>query len=65
MEIAFKLLFYISYFCVTNNDILSKIKSLNSSKPHGYDIVSTKMIKIVVSRLESVIKGILLEIWKN
>ena len=33
-------------FCVTNSDILSIINSLNSSKAHGYDNISIKMIKI-------------------
>ena len=33
-------------FCVTNKDILSIINSLNSSKAHGYDNLSIKMIKI-------------------
>ena len=31
---------------VTNKDILSIIKSLDSSKTHGYDNISIKMIKI-------------------
>ena len=33
-------------FCVTNKDILSIISSLNSSKGHGYDNISIKIIKI-------------------
>ena len=33
-------------FCATNKDILSIINSLNSSKAHGYDNISIKMIKI-------------------
>ena len=38
----------ISYFHVTNKDILSIIKSLalDSHESHGYDNVSVKMIKI-------------------
>ena len=33
-------------FCVTNKNILSIINSLNSSKAHGYDNISIKIIKI-------------------
>ena len=33
-------------FCVTNKNILSIINSLDSSKAHGYDNISIKMIKI-------------------
>ena len=36
----------INYCRVTNKDILSIIKSLDSSKSHGYDNISIKMIKI-------------------
>ena len=36
----------ISYFCVTSKDILSIIKSLDSSKSREYSNVSIKMIKI-------------------
>ena len=36
----------IKSFRVTNNDILSIIKSLDSSKSHGFDDISIKMIKI-------------------
>ena len=32
-------------FCVTNNDILSIINSLNSSKANGYDNISVETIK--------------------
>ena len=36
----------IRFFRVTNKDILSIIKSLDSTKSHGYDNISIKMIKI-------------------
>ena len=36
----------INSFPVTNRDILSIIKSLNSSKSHGYDNILIKVIKI-------------------
>ena len=41
----------ISSFRVTNKDMLSIIKSLDSSKSHRYDNLSIKMIKLVVSQL--------------
>ena len=36
----------INSFCVTNKDVLSIIKSLDSSKSYGYDNISIKMIKL-------------------
>ena len=36
----------IDSFCVTNKDILSIIKSLDSKKSHGFDNISIKMVKI-------------------
>ena len=41
----------INYFRVTNKDILSIIKSLDSSKSGGCDNISIKMIKFVMSQL--------------
>ena len=64
----------INSFRVTNKDILSIIKSLVSSKSHGCDNISIKMIKIcseLVTILlktvfeESLKKGIFPEIWKK
>ena len=64
----------ISSFRVTNKDILSMIKSLDSSRSHGYDNISIKMIKIcselatISTRIifeESLEKGIFPEIWKK
>ena len=61
----------INSFHVTNKDILSIIKSLDSSKLHGFDI-SIKMIKICSESVtiplkiifeESLKKGIFPEIW--
>ena len=61
-------------FGVTNKDILSIINSLNSSKAHGYDNISTKMIKICNQSVtvplkimfeESLKKGIFPDIWKH
>ena len=61
-------------FCVTNKDILSIINSLNSSKAHGYDNISIKMIKICNEAVtiplkiifeESLKKGIFPDIWKK
>ena len=36
----------INYFRVTNKDILPIIKSLDTSKSHGFDNISIKMINI-------------------
>ena len=61
-------------FSVTNKDILSIINSLNSSKAHGYDNISIKMIKICNEAVtiplkiifeESLKKGIFPDIWKK
>ena len=64
----------VSYFRVSNKDILSVIYSLDSSKSHGYDNVSVRMTKIcsesvtiplkIISE-ESLKKGIFPEIWKK
>ena len=63
-----------NYFRVTNRDILSIIKSLDSSKSYGYDNISIKMMKIcselatIALKIifeESLKKGIFLEIWKK
>ena len=40
-----------NFFLVTNKDILSIIKSLDSSKSGGCDNISIKMIKFVMSQL--------------
>ena len=64
----------INSFRVTNKDILSIIKSLDSSKSHGFDNISIKMIKICSESVtiplkiifeESLKKGIFPEIWKK
>ena len=64
----------IHYFCVTNKNILSIINSLDSSKAHGYDNMSIKMIKICDESVtiplkiifeESLKKGIFPDIWKK
>ena len=64
----------INSFRVTNKDILSIIKSLDSSKSHEYDNISMKMIKIYSESVtvplkiifeESLKKGIFLKIWKK
>ena len=61
-------------FCVTNEDILSIIKLLDSSKSPGYHNISIKMIKICSESVtiplkiifeESLKKGIFPEIWKK
>ena len=57
-----------------NKDILSIIKSLDSSKPHGCDNISIKMIKICSESVtiplkiifeESLKKRIFPKIWKK
>ena len=64
----------INYFRVTNQDILSIIKSLDSSKSHGYDNISIKMIKnsnesvtipLKIIFEESLKRGTFPEIWKK
>ena len=64
----------VNYFCVTNKDILSIIKSVDSSKSHGFDNISVKMIKICSESVtipitiifeESLKKVIFPEIWKK
>ena len=64
----------IHFICVTNKDIISVINSLNSSKAHGYDNISTKMIKICNDSVtiplkiifeESLKNGIFPDIWKK
>ena len=64
----------INYCRVTNNDILSIIKSLDSSKSHGCDNISIQMIKICRESVpiplkiifeESLKKGIFPQIWKK
>ena len=64
----------INSFRVTNKDIQSTIKSLESGKSHGCDNISIKMIKICSEPVtvpleiiyeESLKKGIFLEIWKK
>ena len=61
-------------FCVTSKDILSIINSLNSSKVHGYQNISIKMIKICNESVtitlkiifeESLKNGIFPDIWKK
>ena len=61
-------------FCVMNKNILSIINSLDSSKAHGYDNISIKMIKIcnesVIIPLKIIFeeplkKGIFKDIWKK
>ena len=61
-------------FCVTNKDILSIINSLNSSKAHGYDNISIKIMKICNESVtiplkiifeESLKNGIFPDIWKK
>ena len=55
----------INSFCVTNKDILSIIKSLDSSKPHGYDNISIKMIKICRESITIPLKIIFAESLKK
>ena len=64
----------INYFRITNKDRLSIIKSSDSSKSHGYDNISIKMIKFCSGSVtislkiifeESLKKGIFPEIWKK
>ena len=64
----------INSFRVTNKDIPSTIKSLDSDKSHGCDNISIKMIKICGESVTiplkiisegSLKKGILPEIWKK
>ena len=61
-------------FCVTNKDILSIINSLNSSKAHGYDNISVKIIKIYNESVtlslkiifeEPLKRGIFQDLWKK
>ena len=55
----------INSFCVTNKDILSIIKSLDSSKTHGYDNISIKMIKICRESITIPLKIIFAESLKK
>ena len=64
----------INSFRVTNKDILSIIKSLDSSKSHGYDNTSIKFIKVCSESVsiplniifeESLKKEIFSKIWKK
>ena len=52
-------------FCVTNKNILSIINSLDSSKAHGYDIISIKMRKICNESLTIPLKIIFEESLKK
>ena len=64
----------INYFKVTESDILSIIKSLDSTKVHGYDNLSVGMIQMDSGQItlpfkiifqESLKKGTFPEIWKK
>ena len=64
----------VNSFKVTESDILSIIKALDSTKPHGYDNLSIRMIKICSESItlplkiifqESLKKGKFPEIWKK
>ena len=48
----------ISSFRVTNKGILSILKSLDSSKSHGYDNISVKMIKTCCESVTIPLKSI-------
>ena len=52
-------------FCVTSKDILSIINSLNSSKVHGYDNTTIKMIKICNESVTLLLKIIFEESLKK
>ena len=64
----------LSYFSVSEKDILLIIKALDSSKAHGYDNLSIKMIKLCEKSItiplklifeESLKCGVFPEIWKK
>ena len=64
----------LSYFSVSEKDILLIIKALDSSKAHGYDNLSIKMIKLCEKSItiplklifeESLKFGVFPEIWKK
>ena len=52
-------------FCVTNNDILSIINSLNSSKANGYDNISVETIKTCNESVTISLKIIFVESLKR